>query len=266
MIQPIKTHRLLQNGKYFSFLKLIILQQNIASVWIFGDQFAWDQCGHEINIIVQHLVGTFPKYIYDLNSTKPVCMDHDQFKVLNIIFVSQSFAPENLRCTCPTDYTIVLVPNSTTKIRLPRQRSDNVLQRIVVGTIHSSDIDNVKPFQGGSSPLFHTNALHNVFSPKPSKLNKSAMFRINLQLRPPSTMMYYLNHTYGFYGPNANLAEEISKMLNMTLIVESNVGIEYPKFASWFNSTDKRFSYSAKLLTIRKRMIPPKAIYDFYRK
>lgn len=268
MIHPIKPHGLLQNGKYFLLLKLIILQQNIASVWIFGDQFAWDQRGHEINIVIQHLVGTLPKYVYDVNTTKTVCVDHDQVKILNIIFLSKSSDSEDLHCTCPTDYTIILVPDSSKTLPLPRKRSHNILRRIVVGTIHNSDIDNIKPFKGRFLSLpVNNNALHKLFFPKPLKFNHSAVFRMHLQLRPPNTMMYFLNKTYGFYGVDAQLAGEISKKLNVTLVIQSNVAIEYPNFASWFNASDERFKFSEKLLTNRKRMIPSmKAIYNFYRK
>lgn len=253
MIQPI-SNRLLQTGKYFSILKFMILQQNISTVWIFGDQSLWYQHGQEVNGVVQHLVGPMPKYVFDFNNIKATtCINNESVKVMKIFFVSQSFGSKELNCICPTDYTMVLVENRTTNIALPENISSNIMQRIVFGTIYDSTIADLTHYRHKPmEDLFTTTSLN---------LNTS-IFRIFSRIRPPNSMAYLVNNSKGvtFSGPDAQLAEEISKMLNATAYIQTDIGLEYSNFTSFFNSSTLRF------VKIHKRILSSLAMADYYQK
>lgn len=256
MIQPI-SNRLLQSGKYFSILKLLILQQNISSVWIFGDDNSWYRQGEEMDGVLQHLVGTLPKYVFDLNTTKTICVDNESIKILNIFFVSQEFGSKELNCICPSDYTMVLAQNSSTQIVLPQKRSDNILRRIVFGTINSTTIADFFTLPQNNSPM------EDLFIPKSLNLNASD-FRVFFQLSPPTSMFSFIDKKFIFFGVDAQLAQEVSKTLNATIVIQTNLGFEYPRYELWFNDT--KYAHSSNSLKIRKRILTPSVISDFHQK
>lgn len=259
MIQPI-SKQLFHTGKYFSILKFIILQQNISSVWIFGDQNSWCQYGQEMDGVLQHLVGTLPKYVFDLNHNK-TCVDNEEIKNLNIFFVSQKFGKNELNSICSTDYTIVLAQSLRTKVVSPQKIPNNIFHRIVFGSINTSTIADMKNFQGIFSTSYKK--MEDLFIIKSLNLNASA-FRIFFQLGPPTSMFSLVGERYIFYGPDALMAQEISKMLNATAIIETNIGVEYPLYKTWFNDT--RFDRTKIVLQIHKRMLTRSVISNFYQK
>lgn len=265
MIQPI-SNQFFQTGKYFTILKFIILQQNISSVWIFGDQNSWRQHGQEMDGVLQHLVGTLPKYVSDLNNTKTTCVDNENHKILNILFVTQKFGSDEQNCICPTDYTMVLVQNSSAIIRLSQKLSSHILHRIVFGTIKSSTIADMEPFHDlfSLTEISHRSMEH-LFDTATFNLNLST-FRVLFQLRPPNTMLTLFDKKYILYGPDVLMAREISQMLNATVTIETNIGIEYPKYASWFNFESPRLTRSSEILKIHRRNLPSNVVSDFYRK
>lgn len=269
MIRPL-SHRLLQNGKYFLILKLIILQQNISSVWIFGDQFAWHQHGQEMNTILQHLVGTLPKYVSDLNATKAMCMDNEKIKNLNIFFVVQSFGWNELNFTCATDYTMVLVQDRSTKIVLPQKRASDNFQKIVFGTIlHGLDIADISDCPGYLSlPIRYAEPMKDLFIEKSVNLNVTD-FRIFYQLQIPNSMLTLHENKFFFFGPNAQLANEVTKMLNATPVIQTDLGFEYPNESYYNLFKDAKFIRSKTYLKVRERimpLLPQNTIADFYAK
>lgn len=262
MIQPI-LNRLLQSGKYFSILKFLILQQNISSVWIYGDDNSWYQQGEEMDGVLQHLVGTLPKYVFDLNTTKTICVDNESIKILNIFFVSQEFGSKELNCICPSDYTMVLAQTSSTQIVLPQKLSDNILRRMVFGTINSTTIADLKYFHDSFTLPQNNKPMEDLFITKSVNLNTSD-FRIFFQLSPPTSMFSFIDKKFIFFGADAQLAQEVSKKLNATIVIQTNLGFEYPRYEFWFNDT--KYVKNSKLLKIRKRILPPNVISDFYQK
>lgn len=257
MIQPI-SNRLFQTGNYFTILKFMILQQNITSVWIFGDQNSWFQYGQEMNGILQHLVGTLPKYVFDMNHTKELCVDIENVRFLNIFFVSESFGSNELDCICPTDYTMVLLQNSSTKIDLPEKNSSHILQRIVFGTINSSTIADFIHFP--DKPMT------DLFTGKSLKSNTS-IFRIFSHFQPPRSMVFsFDNKTIIFAGADALLVEDIIKMLNATnVVIKNDFGIEMPHY-SFVNDSDTRLTKAKKLAKFHKRILSSHTISDYRQK
>lgn len=263
MIQPISNNTF-QSVKYFSILKLLILQQNISSIWIFGDRNSWNEHGIETNEIVQHLVGTLPKYVFDLNNgTRPACVDNENIKNLIIFLVSQRFGPKELKHICPTDYAMVLIQNTTTKIVLPQKYSNNTLKRLVFGTLNASTIANMELDDDFDSVYANNRSMEDLFTKISSNMNLSE-FRIFFQIGPPNSMLAHIDKKYIFYGPDAQVAKEISKMLNATAVYQTNIGIEYPRYEYWFNDT--KYTNNAKLLKIRNRILTTNFISDFYQK
>lgn len=259
MIQSI-SNRTFQTVKYFAILKFMILQQNISTVWIFGDQNSWHQYGIETNGVIQHLVGTLPKYIFNLNNgNKRLCADNENIINLNIFLVSQKFGSNEMSSTCPTDYTMLLVQNNATKIVLPQKYCNNTLTRLVLGTINSSTIDSMKTID-----CLNIKPMENVFVKQSLNMNSSD-FRIFFNLRPPDSMFTLMNKKYIFFGPDSHVAKEISKMLNATAVFQTNVGLEYPSFQLWF-SNESSYAKNAKILRTRKSIITTNVITDFYQK
>lgn len=249
MIQPITDH-LFHTGNYFAILNFIVLQQNISSVWIFGQHH--DQ---EVNGILRHLVmNTFPTYIFDLNYTKESCVDNEHMKFLNIFFVSQSFGTKELDRICPGDYTMVLVQNVSTKIVLLETVSEHILQRIVFGTINSSTIADLKDDQ----PMEH------LFTTKPHNLNAST-FRIFFHLQTPRSMVFsFDNKTIIFSGIDAHLAEDIAKMMNARdVVIQSDFGIQYPNYAAFFNYNNAKVRRTLNFLKFHSRVLSSLTVSDY---
>lgn len=258
MIQSI-SNRTFQTVKYFSILKLMLLQQNISSVWIFGDENSWSQHGKETSGIIQQLVGTVPKYIFDLNNrNEKLCVDNENIINLNIFLVSQNFGTKEMKSICPTDYTMVLVQNIKMTIVLPQKYFKNTLKRVVFGTINSSSIADMNTVEG-----WITKSMENLFVRQSLNMNSSD-FRIFFQLRPPNSMFTLLDKNFIFYGPDAHLAEEITKMLNATAVFQTNIGLEYPRYEFWFNDT--MYAENNRILKIRKNIHGSNIISNFYRK
>lgn len=265
MIQPITFHPPLQNGSYFSVLKLIILQQNIVSVRIFGDQLARHEQGQEMDTILQHLVGPLPKVVYDLNITKTDCTYHDHINILNIWFMSQSFIiSKNLNWICPSDFTMVLVSNASTETILPVIQSDYNMGRTVYGTINGSDIVEMNHH---SSFFVINKTLQNLFVKRPlNSNNRSKVFRTFLQTRPLTSMLFFLDNKFGFYGPDAHLVQEISKMLNMSLILQTSAAKEFGPFESTLNCSNEECLKTQRSFRIHENIILPNVVSDFHQK
>lgn len=257
MIQPIGQN-FLQNGKYFSILNFLILQQNITTVWIFYDQLSLHKYGHEVNTVSQYLVGSVPKYISDLNANRTMCVDNENIKILSIFFVTESFGPKVVDCICASDYTIVMVENISSKLWLPLKASIRFLRRVVFGRIIGSDIVDLMNWSRPMNDLFVKDT-HNRSEEK---------IRFFFEPRPPAAMIQLLDEKLMFYGPDAYLAREISKMLNMTAVIETNFGIEYANLSLkvWFDTNDTKYWRSVQSFRIRERMLQPMNISNFYRK
>lgn len=221
MIQAVSRH-FLQKGKHFSILKFIILQQNISSVWIFCDPCSSYQYGQEIDAVIQNLVGALPKYVFDTTQiNKITCTDNEDMKNLNIFFVAESFGYNELRNVCEFDYSLVLAQNASVNL-YPKEIS----HRIAFCRVNSSDISEIKQFEG--SDTLHKNivSVNDLFTTNSIDLNKKYL-RIFFHLAPPKSMMFLIGDEFRYFGPDALLAHEMSKMLNMTPVTESDVGYEY---------------------------------------
>lgn len=101
--------------------------------------------------------------------------------------------------------------------------------------------------------------IEKVFSTKTYNMQGGKLVTFSRLIVPQSCLGIY-NGNYVFYGPDSFFSEELGKFLNATVVIETDVGIEYPFYTDWFKKPTSRFK---KFLLYHKEIAPKNFVSNF---
>lgn len=242
------------NLSYFSIFKIIFLHQSYESLSIYSDQSFRNLYGDRINEVFPPEFKFIPKFFYDINAcdTNPRKCEHKQHNFsnkLNIFYMIQSIRITEHHISNDENTVFISNYDVTPEINFGINASKWTRNKILF--ITKSKISFIKhqknEFVLESKPIDSNQSIiaeiiQNTFYTNSYNMHGSDLI-IFFRLMVPLSCFAYFGGNHFIYGPDGFLTEQISKILNASKNIVTDIGIQYPDYPEWFTKPEiKRYS------------------------
>lgn len=233
--------------EYFSILNIILLHQRYTTIWIYSaGQFSSD-------VICEYFVGKHefqPKCFFDLNNFQNANSLNFNFKQqyfqnsLHIFFIRQFLDEQVLDHVPIEDNVVVFYNNNNVDGIVSLKKVKHFGRKILFVTslnlfllIQSKNRHLLEFVSINSNQSILSDFVRHAFSPQCSysryNMNGSVLKTFFRQKGVKGFIMLFDNK-FMFFGPDGFLTEQLGKILNATVVSNTDFGIAYPDYKDSF--------------------------------